>query len=441
MAVDTVGIIEKIGHGVMELCPGDTVLVQSANIQNPFCEDALNVVKVPTDLSPVQVVYWMSPLACAYYLLTEIGNVWSSPLAQYKSVSSTRVHGQYTPPRSQPLGVHQRLQSILIDVEGPALRHALVQVTQWLLLDIFVVIPPGDPQQEAVGCKVHSSRRGDTRSIWDDPENVPHMLSSLTHNGHLVAVDTDPEADVASGLVMPRGFTNFVSLYTTQIDPSSLRDAQRAALRLLANGTIVLPEMPTNAGAWHQPVSRVDKIFQRSSSSSASGRIVLSFEPSHCLPLRFSVPAPVQLAPAGTYILSGVLGVLGQQIAHWLCNDHGARHLVFLSRSGALTPAASETLRVLSQQGCRCDVVRCDITSTEAVQTLASTATKKNWSIRDIIQAAMVLADSPLETMDSAKWEAAAAPKIRGSWNLHQFLGSEDLASISRNSNWRDVRR
>ncbi|KAL3430177.1 hypothetical protein BDV09DRAFT_199896 [Aspergillus tetrazonus] len=447
MAVDTVGIIKKIGHGVTELCPGDTVLVESANIQNRFCEDALNVVKVPTNLSPVQVVYWMNPLACAYYLLTEIGNIWSSPLAQYKSVSSTRLHGQYTPPRSPPLGVHQRLQSILIDVQGPALRHALVQMAQWLLLDIFVVIPPGDPQREAAWaskCTVLAEvtravsgmiRRSNPRSGVDvvlsslqNLSSVPHMLSSLTHNGHLVAVDTDPEADVALGHVMPRAFTNFVSLYTTQIDPSSVRDAQRAALRLLANGTIVLPEMPTNAGTWQQPVSRVDKIFQRSSSSSsASGRIVLSFEPSHCLPLRFSVPVPVELAPAGTYILYGGLGVLGQQIAHWLCNDHGARHLVFLSRSGALTPAASETLQVLSQQGCRCDIVRCDITSTEAVQTLASTATKKNWNIRGIIQAAMVLADSPLETMDSAKWEAAAAPKIRGSWNLHKFLGSENL--------------
>ncbi|CBF80211.1 hypothetical protein AN7838.2 [Aspergillus nidulans FGSC A4] len=447
MAVDTVGIVEKIGHGVTELCPGDTVLVQSANIQNRFCEDAPNVVKVPTDLSPVQVAYWINPLACAYYLLTEIGNIWSSPLAQYKSVSSMRLYGQYTPPRSPPLGVHQRLQSILIDVEGPALRHALVQMAQWLLLDIFVVIPPGDPQREAAWatkCTVLAEvtraisgmiRRSNPRSgvdmVLSSLQNlscVPHMLSSLTHNGHLVAVDMNPEADVALGHVMPRGFTNFASLYTTHIDPSNVRYSQRAALRLLANGTIVLPELPTNPPAWQQPVSRVDKIFQRSSSSaSASGRIVFSFEPSHCLSLRFSVPAPIQLAPAGTYILSGGLGVLGQQIAHWLCNDHGARHLVFLSRSGALTPGPRETLRVLSQQGCRCDVVRCDITSTEAVQTLASTATMKNWSIKGIIQAAMVLADSPMVTMDSAKWEAAAAPKIRGSWNLHKFLGNENL--------------
>ncbi|KAL4948253.1 hypothetical protein BDW69DRAFT_189445 [Aspergillus filifer] len=427
MVVDTVGTVDKIGRGVTELCPGDTVLFQSANVQNRFCENAQDVVKVPANLSPIQVVYWMNSLARAYYLLTETGNICSPPLEQYKSVSGTEVSGLYTPPRSPPVGGHQRLQSILIDVEAPALRHSLVQMAQWLLLDTFVVIPPGDPQREAAWaakCTVLAEvtravsgfiRKGNSCSGVDlvlsslkNLSSVPHMLSSLTHNGHLVAVDTDPEADAALGLLIPREFNNFTSLYTAQIQPLSIRNAQRAISSMLSNGTIVLPEIPTNAGLLQQPVSRVDKIFQRSSSSSsASGQIVLSFEPSYCLSLRISVPPPAQLAPSGAYILSG--------------------GLVFLSRSGIPTPAASETLQALSQRGCRCDVVPCDITSPEAVQGLSSTATKENWNIRGIIQAAMVLADSPLETMDSAKWEAAAAPKIRGSWNLHKFLGSEGL--------------
>ncbi|OQD96069.1 hypothetical protein PENSOL_c017G06262 [Penicillium solitum] len=34
----------------------------------------------------------------------------------------------------------------------------------------------------------------------------------------------------------------------------------------------------------------------------------------------------------------------------------------------------------------------------------------------------MVLADSPLETMTADKWATAAAPKIQGSWNLHEVV-------------------
>ncbi|BCR99671.1 putative secondary metabolism biosynthetic enzyme [Aspergillus luchuensis] len=35
----------------------------------------------------------------------------------------------------------------------------------------------------------------------------------------------------------------------------------------------------------------------------------------------------------------------------------------------------------------------------------------------------MVLADAPLDNMTRAKGSAATAPKIKGSWSLHQILG------------------
>jgi hypothetical protein len=42
-----------------------------------------------------------------------------------------------------------------------------------------------------------------------------------------------------------------------------------------------------------------------------------------------------------------------------------------------------------------------------------------------VIQAAMVLQDSVLEQMTLVQYEGAVRPKVQGSWNLHEQLGSE----------------
>jgi hypothetical protein len=48
----------------------------------------------------------------------------------------------------------------------------------------------------------------------------------------------------------------------------------------------------------------------------------------------------------------------------------------------------------------------------------------KEYPVRGVIQAAMVLQDARLENMSYEQWRAALDPKVQGTWNVHEVFGS-----------------
>ncbi|KAL2704177.1 hypothetical protein AAEP93_005248 [Penicillium crustosum] len=442
---ETLGVVEKVGWGVTDLQPGDLVLVESTGIETRLAKAALDILKIPLNVVPQELAYWIGPLAVSYRLLMDFTHALSHPvsLSEKFSLETTRVNGQYSPPRSPPSGAQRPVQNILIDVEDASLRRVLVQMAQWLQVDAFVIIPPGEERDTQAswpaGCTVLTrmsrsvakmistkSPRGGIDLVFSSLKtmsNIPHILTSMAPNGQFIALNVDANQQRALRGLVPRLDISLDCVDTTQLDPAGIREARGAVLQLLAKSAITLPPNPT--GFYEQSVSSLDSVFDTPSSSNGKSRMVITFGPSSLIPIQFSTPVPVQLEPTGTYILSGGLGSLGLEIASWIVNDHGARHIVFLSRSGTPSPTATAKLDILAQQGCRCDVVQCDITSITAVKELGSHITEKGWDVRGVIQGAMVLADSPLETMTADKWATAASPKIRGSWNLHEVVGQK----------------
>lgn len=95
------------------------------------------------------------------------------------------------------------------------------------------------------------------------------------------------------------------------------------------------------------------------------------------------------LSPDASYLLVGGLGGLGRSIALWM-TDHGARHLIFASRSGVAKQEASELVKVLKEKGITVAVYSCDIA--DASQLAYSLAQTHHMPpIRGVIQGAMVL--------------------------------------------------
>lgn len=138
-------------------------------------------------------------------------------------------------------------------------------------------------------------------------------------------------------------------------------------------------------------------------------------------------PAALQLDPEATYILSGGLGGLGPSIAEMMI-EHGAHHLVFLSRSGPKSAEAQEHIRRLSDLGCRAEAFACDTGSLASVESVQQQLrTEQGCKIRGVVQCAMVLRDSTFENMTHQKWTESIQPKIYGSWNLHKVFGSQPL--------------
>lgn len=156
----------------------------------------------------------------------------------------------------------------------------------------------------------------------------------------------------------------------------------------------------------------------------------VSFEPGRQLKtLRMSEASllrigknPLKLAsldPDATYVLIGGLGGLGKSVAR-LMVDRGARHLLFLSRSGAKTEDDIEFLHSLSVRGVAARALAVDICERAALeQALANTGMPP---IKGAIQCAAVIADAVWETMTYEEWSVATRPKMTGSWNLHNTL-------------------
>lgn len=116
------------------------------------------------------------------------------------------------------------------------------------------------------------------------------------------------------------------------------------------------------------------------------GKIVIEFpEDPNSLPTALS-QQKISFRSDVSYFLAGGLGGLGQAIAVWMA-CHGAKHLVFLSRSGEskVDPAFFEELAEL---GCTTQVLIGDISKLDDVKEVVRQAEKP---IGGVLQMAMVL--------------------------------------------------
>ena len=138
-----------------------------------------------------------------------------------------------------------------------------------------------------------------------------------------------------------------------------------------------------------------------------------------------SAPRRFHLDKEASYMLVGGLGGVGRSIAQFFVR-HGARSLIFLSRSGVNSEEAQDLIDSLMSRGVRVTVHKCDIGDADQIQQVVADCTLRLPPIRGIIQAAMVLRDSSFEKMTADDWMGALRPKVRGSWNLHLYL-PEDM--------------
>ncbi|KPI35158.1 Lovastatin diketide synthase LovF [Cyphellophora attinorum] len=119
-------------------------------------------------------------------------------------------------------------------------------------------------------------------------------------------------------------------------------------------------------------------------------------------------------ADAG-YLLVGGLGGLGQAVAVWMA-EHGARHFVFISRTGRST-ATDAFFEELSAMGCAFDIVKGSVVDPEVVSNVVRMSRKP---ISGILQMAMELQDVTFANMSEQEWLAATEPKVTGTMNLHK---------------------
>lgn len=126
-------------------------------------------------------------------------------------------------------------------------------------------------------------------------------------------------------------------------------------------------------------------------------------------------PRALELKDAASYLLVGGLGGLGRSVATWLA-EHGARHLIFLSRNAGADPNDDVFVNELKSMGCHAQLVPGSVTNIEVVSRAIAQA---RHPLKGVIQMSMVLRDGHFANMTLEQWNAAVEPKVQGTWNLH----------------------
>ncbi|KAJ0124602.1 polyketide synthase [Diaporthe amygdali] len=122
----------------------------------------------------------------------------------------------------------------------------------------------------------------------------------------------------------------------------------------------------------------------------------------------------LQLDSSASYMLVGGLGGLGRAVSRHLV-DHGARRLVYMSRSAGAGPGDADFVREIESMGCEVLLVKGSVTSADDV----SRAVRQASNLKGIMQCSMVLSDQAFARMSHQEWNTAVAPKVQGTWNLH----------------------
>ncbi|OAL66032.1 polyketide synthase [Trichophyton rubrum] len=126
----------------------------------------------------------------------------------------------------------------------------------------------------------------------------------------------------------------------------------------------------------------------------------------------------LSLSPGGSYLLAGGLGGLGRPITTWMI-EKGARNFIFLSRSAGESDSDKAFLRELAAQGCIATIVKGNVAELDDVKRVATASPNP---VVGIINLAMVLRDEAFEKMTYDDWNATLAPKVQGTWNLHNVF-------------------
>ena len=105
----------------------------------------------------------------------------------------------------------------------------------------------------------------------------------------------------------------------------------------------------------------VEEAFRYMQNGSRIGKVVLSIrDGAGQLLLKPSAsfkPVAPSFDPTAAYLLVGGLGGLGRAISSWMV-EHGARHLVYLSRSAGQRVTDADFVRELHSQGCEAQLIK-----------------------------------------------------------------------------------
>tara|TARA_R100000027_G_scaffold7932_4_gene6004 strand:- start:27724 stop:33774 length:6051 start_codon:yes stop_codon:yes gene_type:complete len=173
------------------------------------------------------------------------------------------------------------------------------------------------------------------------------------------------------------------------------------------------------------PANQIQQAFQLMAQSQHRGKILLDYRKGS-VDIPSSPRQPGRIRSDGSYLVTGGTSGFGLETAKWLCRQ-GAGRVILLSRRGMDSDGLRETLNLLDSEDTEIVVEQGDVTDPLSLQPTAAKMSSDGFTPAGVIHGAMVLDDSPLLDMESAKFSRVFEPKVKGLLNLLEELPSAEL--------------
>ncbi|KAH8646008.1 polyketide synthase [Tricladium varicosporioides] len=405
LGLEGAGIIKQVGKSVEWFSPGQRVLFHN---KGAFA-NRLQLPAAKCHLIPNSISFENAATMPSVHLVTIYGLLHKADLQK----------GQRVLIHSATGGVGISAIQLCRHVGAEIFATVGTDTKRKFLMDTFSI--PSD--------HIFSSRDSEfaTRiSEITNGEGVDVILNSLT--GDLLDASWHSIAD--GGIMIEIGKTDMQARKSLSMEPFN-RAASYIAVDM-SHKTIsdrkigsLLSEMMDLVKAGHItpiapvtvfPFEEIVPAFRFLRGATHLGKVVISSGGIHNVkvPVRPTTPE-LSLRPDGSYLIVGGLKGLCGSLAIYLAKL-GAKHLAVLCRSGYADEKSQGILANVYAEGCRVDLFEGDVTNYEDVQRVFRDSTVP---IRGLIQGSMVLRDKIYSSMTVEEFHQCIAPKVAGTWNLH----------------------
>ncbi|KAL4866681.1 hypothetical protein BDV12DRAFT_198902 [Aspergillus spectabilis] len=181
------------------------------------------------------------------------------------------------------------------------------------------------------------------------------------------------------------------------------------------------------------PLSEIDRALTSFTKGAHIGKLVVTYEQDKEAMIRYlHSPFTFTFDPNACYLLVGCLGGLGRVFSRWAVQQ-GARHLLYLSRSGAASADAKAFVQELQACGVEVQIVQGDV---EVLEDVVKAVKQAQYPIKGVVQGALSLNNGLFGSLSLERFQATVGPRVTGTLNLHHTLKDSPLDFFEMWSSW-----
>nr|Q50LG3.1 RecName: Full=Highly reducing polyketide synthase AFT9-1; Short=HR-PKS AFT9-1; AltName: Full=AF-toxin biosynthesis protein 9-1 [Alternaria alternata]BAD97694.1 Aft9-1 [Alternaria alternata] len=374
---------------------------------------------VPQGVSSRIAAALLIPLMAVSHALVNIAST-NSPIVL--------IHGATGTIAQSSVAIAKALGSVIIqtvsgDVESPALDDVVSTFADH-------VVPDQGYSSKHQLQKVLRQRKVDVILSFSKNRVSKEVAGTLKPFGHCIHIENGPKPSLQieqSQYLSNATISRFRMDAVVRAQPEAVAFAFSTVIDAL--GSSKMDSKAVNVVS--RPVGELDRLFKQEYQHHRNESTVLHVD--DCLVRVWSSEKrSLSLDSDATYVVSGGRGDLGKRFIRLMCAA-GARHFVTLSRGVSSSHTQLTSLQTELQENVRNDCVlqdiQCNIADLNEVQNaLAIIKTQGLPPVRGIIQAAVALEDSTMNSITSDSFNRVLGAKAHGTMNLRNTFAPEGLA-------------